>query len=115
MYVVPYLASSSVVTGKTDLRVATTVRRQCLAVGSALIRDLKGDSLKQARPSVAGIHTPYLYVAGSQPGSPFVLHAEDWGLYSLNFLHRGANKHWVVVRSSDRVRLEEKLVPYFRE
>lgn len=32
-----------------------------------------------------------------QPGSPFGLHTEDWGLYSLNYSHAGASKWWVII------------------
>ncbi len=64
-----------------------------------------------------GIHTPYLYVAaGSTNGTsaavavaPFALHVEDSLLYSLNYLHAGAPKYWVIVHPHDGERLERRM------
>ena len=35
------------------------------------------------------------------------MHLEDWNLYSLNYLHAGAPKAWVVIKPEHRTRLEE--------
>ncbi len=57
-----------------------------------------------------GIHTPYLYVAGTDGPTPFALHVEDSHLYSLNYLHAGAPKFWVVIHPHDAERLEKRLL-----
>lgn len=67
-----------------------------------------------AHPRVAGIHTPFLYSAGNAPGAPFAMHVEDYGLYSLNYLHIGAPKNWVVVKPTDREQLEDHLRRYYQ-
>jgi jumonji domain-containing protein 2 len=69
-------------------------------------------SLVQAQPETHGVHTPSLYFSGAAPGAPFELHCEDHWLYSLNFLHRGAPKYWIVVAPHDRTRLERCLRRY---
>jgi hypothetical protein len=67
----------------------------------------------------AGIQTPYLYIAatdgpstsgGAAPVALFALHVEDSLLYSLNYLHKGAEKYWVVVHPHDSERLERRLL-----
>ena len=41
-----------------------------------------------------GINTPYIYVGGKY--SIFGLHIEDVDLFSINFLHKGASKLWIM-------------------
>ena len=41
------------------------------------------------------------------------MHLEDWNLYSLNYLHAGAWKAWIVVKPYDRARLEERAKSYY--
>ena len=115
MYIVLYLTSFSVITDKTDLHVAMIICRQCFDVESIFIHNLEDNSLKQAWLSVADIHISYLYIADFQLGSLFVLHTENWELYLLNFLHWRANKHWMIIRSLNQVRLEKKLILYFHQ
>jgi hypothetical protein len=38
---------------------------------------------------------------------------EDSLLYSLNYLHAGASKFWVVVPPSERNRLERRLLEHY--
>ena len=115
MYIISYLTSFFAVTDKTDLCVVTTVHRQCLDVRSILIHNLKNNSLKQAWLNVADIHISYLYITDFQLGLLFVLHTENWKLYLLNFLHWEANKHWVIIRSSNQIKLKKKLILYFHQ
>lgn len=42
-------------------------------------------------------------------GSPLGLQTTNQGAYSLNFLHRGAPKHWTIVEPAEHKRLEELL------
>jgi hypothetical protein len=66
----------------------------------------------QAKPLLPGIHTPSLYFSGPAPGEPFEMHCEDHWLYSLNYLHRGAPKYWVIVAPHERKHLEKCLWGY---
>ncbi len=66
-------------------------------------------SLVHAKPAVRGVHSPSLYFRGPAPGAPFELHCEDHWLYSLNYLHRGAPKYWLVVPPHERKHLEKCL------
>ena len=40
------------------------------------------------------------------------MHVEDWNLFSLNHLHRGAAKRWIVVAPDDRDRFEAHMRAY---
>ncbi|KCV70529.1 hypothetical protein H696_02875 [Fonticula alba] len=62
-------------------------------------------------PPVSGVNIPYLYF-GSW-GSTFSWHVEDVDLYSINYLHFGAPKHWYTVSSRDRVAFEHILRSWF--
>ena len=89
---------------------ATADVRRRLGVPRSPLTSLSGNLLThRLRPKTPGLHTPYLYVAGAVPGAPFCLHAEYWGLSSINLLHAGASKHWVVVPPADRDLLESHL------
>ena len=101
MYIISYLTSFFIIADKTDLYIVTIICKQCLDVESIFIHNLKDNSLKQAWLSVANIHISYLYIADFQPGLLFILYTENWELYLLNFLHQRANKHWMIIRSSD--------------
>ncbi len=74
-------------------------------------------SLSQTTETTPGIHTPFLYVAATGDhgaAAPFALHLEDSVLYSLNYLHMGASKFWVVVHPYDRERLKRRLRDSYR-
>jgi jumonji domain-containing protein 2 len=68
-----------------------------------------GSLAKTTGKRAPGIHTPYLYVTGTDGPTPFALHVEDFYLYSLNYLHSGAKKLWVVIHPHDSKRLEKHL------
>jgi hypothetical protein len=94
--------------------------RRHLGIGLSPFSDWKCGSLSETEGNPApGIQTPYLYVAategpsnstGAVPVAPFALHVEDGLLYSLNYLHKGAEKYWVVVHPHDSDRLERRLL-----
>ena len=113
MYIISYLTSFSAVIDKTDLHIVMIIHRQCLDVENVFICNLKNNSLKQAWLNVVDIHISYFYVADFQLRLLFVLHAENWELYSLNFLHQKTNKHWVIIRLLNQVKLKKKLILYF--
>jgi hypothetical protein len=90
----------------------------------------RGGSLSRTVEKSPGIHTPYLYISAIEGGgkgggsgrkrgtaasgggvvvSPFAIHTEDSELYSLNYLHVGAPKYWLVVPAQDSARLERRL------
>ncbi|RPA74362.1 hypothetical protein BJ508DRAFT_230808, partial [Ascobolus immersus RN42] len=54
---------------------------------------------------VEGIHSSYLYFA--RKFTAFGMHLEDYAAHSLNFLHVGAPKFWVVIHPSDFWLLED--------
>lgn len=74
---------------------------------------MEGNQLHHIRPPTPGIHTTYLYISGKAPGTPFAIHVEDYYLYSVNYLHKGARKYWQVICPSDRPRLEEILRRFY--
>ncbi len=100
------------------LQVTDDLRRH-LGINLLPFPDWKCGSLSQTDGEPApGIQTPYLYVAvtdgpsnsgGVAPVAPFALHVEDSLLYSLNYLHKGAPKYWVIVHPHDSERLERRL------
>lgn len=51
-----------------------------------------------------GITSPYVYVGG--PMTSFGIHIEDGDLCSINFLHEGAEKVWIIVPGSEGKKLE---------
>ena len=50
--------------------------------------------LLKAGHDLPGVTSPYLYFGTWR--STFAWHVEDMDLYSVNYLHYGANKHWWV-------------------
>lgn len=51
-----------------------------------------------------GINVPYLY--GGKSNTFFTIHVEDANLYSLNYLHSGYPKVWIVVNGQHQTQLE---------
>ncbi|KAI9778285.1 MAG: hypothetical protein M1816_004152 [Peltula sp. TS41687] len=92
--------------------VATVKVRHHLGISRGPFKGFRGGSLQWTTTTLPGVHQPYIYVSGKVLGSPFTMHVEDWNLYSLNYLHTGACKAWIVVRPRDRVRLEERARDY---
>ncbi len=85
--------------------------RQHLGIAGLPISEWGGGSLSTTTgPRSPGIHTPYLYVTGTDGPTPFALHVEDSYLCSLNYLHAGAPKFWVVIHPHDAERLEKRLL-----
>mmetsp|Transcript_5803 Transcript_5803/g.13690 ORF Transcript_5803/g.13690 Transcript_5803/m.13690 type:complete len:491 (-) Transcript_5803:906-2378(-) len=62
------------------------------------------DLLGQLGSSLRGVTLPYLYVGLWR--STFCWHTEDMELFSINYVHVGANKHWYGVPPKHRVRME---------
>lgn len=92
---------------------ATREDRSALGIADSAIGGFAQKSLARVRPCVPGIHTPYLYVGGTEPGSPFGLHMEDWGLGSINHHHKGAPKAWIIVPASHALLLGQRLTHYY--
>eukprot|EP00197_Chlamydomonas_leiostraca_P012290 CAMPEP_0202869650 /NCGR_PEP_ID=MMETSP1391-20130828/12572_1 /ASSEMBLY_ACC=CAM_ASM_000867 /TAXON_ID=1034604 /ORGANISM="Chlamydomonas leiostraca, Strain SAG 11-49" /LENGTH=376 /DNA_ID=CAMNT_0049549991 /DNA_START=57 /DNA_END=1184 /DNA_ORIENTATION=- len=61
--------------------------------------------LKENGFSLPGVNEPYLYFGMYR--SVFAWHTEDLDLYSVNYLHFGANKQWYVVPPEHRTRFEQ--------
>jgi hypothetical protein len=73
-----------------------------------------GELAFTAGARIPGVHTPFLYVSGSNYGAPFTMHVEDHYLYLLSYLYRGASKFWIVVPPAAAGRLQaimERYVP----
>lgn len=66
---------------------------------------LQGSSLKEL-----GIDRPKIQLTGAQ-GSSFGLEMTNHAAYSLNYLHRGAPKRWVIIEPEAHKELEELLHP----
>ena len=75
---------------------------------TSLIWPLAGDQLAQMEVTnqIPGIHSPLAYLAGTQFGSLFNLHVEDFDLFSLSHLHHG-RKVWIVIPPAGRRHLEK--------
>lgn len=54
---------------------------------------------------LAGLEMPYVYISGGF--TVFILHVEDLGMPSTNYLHWGAVKVWVVVSENYREKFED--------
>ena len=68
--------------------------------GSVFDRDKKAletlnPMLEQVCGKMQGITTPFLYIG--RQGTTFGHHREDYDLLSINYLHHGANKIWIVI------------------
>jgi len=100
-----------------DIDVRTTTARESLGLPNSPIWPLKGNRLSETKMRIPGIHWPYAYQADDVFGAPFVMHCEDGGLLSINYLHEG-DKYWVAVPPEHANLLEEKFKgtnsPYHR-
>jgi hypothetical protein len=68
--------------------------------------------LHQLQRIIPGINYPCLHVGGTDGPSPFMLRMEHSRLYSLEYLHAGAPKFWVVVPPSEQQQLERRLLEH---
>lgn len=92
---------------------ASAAIRSPLDISNSYIAAYAAKSLVNVYPQpTPGIHSPYLYVSGKEPGSPFNLHEEDWGLQSINHLHAEASKHWIIIPPSQAFLLCQHLATY---
>jgi hypothetical protein len=68
--------------------------------------------LSRVSPVVPGRHTSFFYLSGHALGAPFSIHVEDYHLGSLNFLHAGAPKVWLIIELSATPVIEQLLHAY---
>jgi len=90
-----------------DIDVRTTTARESLGLPNFPIWPLKGNRLSETKMRIPGIHWPYAYQVDDVFGAPFVMHCEDGGLLSINYLHE-EDKYWVTMSSKHVNLLEEK-------
>ena len=74
------------------------------------MRSIHGNRLQEPRFKELEMNRPRIQLAGAK-GSPFGLEMTDHAAYSLNYLHRGAPKRWVIIEPDARLQLEELLQP----
>ncbi|KAI9652102.1 MAG: hypothetical protein M1829_001956 [Trizodia sp. TS-e1964] len=70
-----------------------------------------GDNLLRRHELLDGITKPYIYISPSSKGSLFGLHVEDFNLFSLNLMHFGNPKHWIMIPPSQQPALFRLLQP----
>ncbi|KDQ52573.1 hypothetical protein JAAARDRAFT_40178 [Jaapia argillacea MUCL 33604] len=73
---------------------------------SALTRLLPSSS-----KGLPGVNTPYLYFGMWR--ATFAWHLEDMDLYSINYIHFGAPKHWYAIPQARSGALEQTMKGYF--
>ncbi len=75
-------------------------------MGHTQATSLKRRKRKTQNPEaeLLGIHKPMLYIGSWR--SMFAFHVEDMDLYSINYLHLGAEKSWYAIPPSSRKRFE---------
>ena len=61
---------------------------------SQLLKLNKLDDFLSKEEKMPGINSPFIYVG--EAGSAFAMHIEDKALFSINFLHTGATKLWIM-------------------
>ncbi|KAJ6858236.1 lysine-specific demethylase JMJ16 [Populus alba x Populus x berolinensis] len=71
---------------------------------------LPGSVLSFESGDISGVLVPWLYIG--MCFSSFCWHVEDHHLYSLNYMHWGAQKIWYGVPGKDAVKLEEAMRMY---
>lgn len=74
------------------------------------MRSIHGNRLQEPRFKELEMNRPQIQVVGAK-GSPFGLEMMDHAAYSLNYLHRGAPKRWVIIEPDAHLQLEELLQP----
>lgn len=100
-----------------DIDVRTTTARESLGLPNSPIWPLKGNRLSETKMRIPGIHWLYAYQADDVFEAPFVMHCENEGLLSINYLHE-EDKYWVAMPPKHANLLEEKFKgtnsPYHR-
>lgn len=74
------------------------------------MRSVHGNRLQEPRLKELGIDRPKIQLAGAR-GSLFGLEMTTHAAYSLNYLHRGAPKRWIIIEPHAHKELEELLHP----
>ncbi len=78
----------------------------------AVTRAAPVGELSQVSPVIPGVHTSFFYLCGRALGAPFTLYVKDYNLHSLNYLHGGAPKVWLIMEPSANHQLETLLHAY---
>lgn len=74
------------------------------------MRSVHGNTLQGPTLKELAMDRPEIQLAGPR-GSPFGLEMTNHAAYSLNYLHRGAPKRWIIIEPDAHERLEELLYP----
>jgi hypothetical protein len=98
----------------TDLDVSKIESREKYGLRKeSPVSPLDGDQLPNTKKGYRGIQSPYLYCSSGRFGVPFAMHKEDMGLASVNYLHWGAPKVWMVVSPDHEKRFEDAVAKYY--
>lgn len=75
------------------------------------MRSIQGNRLQAPKFKELAMDCPKIQISGAR-GSPFGLEMTNHAAYSLNYLHRGAPKRWIIIEPDAHKKLEELLYPH---
>lgn len=84
--------------------------RQAFKLGGPYLGVIPGNRVQDPRFNEPEMNGAHFQIAGAK-GSSFGLAMTNHAAYSLNYLHRGAPKRWVVIEPDAHQQLEELLHP----